>query len=462
MSKAVVSKRISNQLLKKLSSEFNKKTRQAAQRGRPQILQLENLDFINETLESFIERGKGSKAIKKVTVTKEDVKWAQEVAKSYQARFVQKRGFTKVTDTYEYAHIFEVLPEVARDIKNGTSFIITSFSTAATIKRKIIDQILKDKSKALRARVKAKVDRGHGVAGGTAISSLQLAQAASLASKNGIDLAATPGLDKYLKTQFKEAGIELKNLNLIKEVLVDYQTLVTSKGDLRADYIPIITFQDFYANRGIDAKDEKKILEIVRKFFTDAIGADQLINMEGSRSLKDKIEAHVVMPFVDLDKRNKNVRTKTKVKNLNDGGRKKAPSKSISDSAVLISQKKKGPKKTFATKKPRNTQRSMFSIISLINEKLPSTIQKNMKEPALVNRTGRFANSVRIMEITETRQGYPSFGYMYEKDPYQVFEIGKGKAPWATDDRDPRKLIDSSIREIAANLALGRFYTRRI
>ncbi len=104
----------------------------------------------------------------------------------------------------------------------------------------------------------------------------------------------------------------------------------------------------------------------------------------------------------------------------------------------------------------------MFSIISLINEKLPSTIQKNMKEPALVNRTGRFANSVRIMEVTETRQGYPSFGYMYQKDPYQVFEMGRGKAPWATDDRDPRKLIDSSIREIAANLALGRFYTRRI
>jgi hypothetical protein len=85
MSKAVVSKRISNQLLEKLSSEFNKKTRQAAQRGRPQILQLENLDFINETLDSFIERGKGSKSIKKVTVTEEDVKWAQGVAKSYQA-----------------------------------------------------------------------------------------------------------------------------------------------------------------------------------------------------------------------------------------------------------------------------------------------------------------------------------------------------------------------------------------
>ena len=63
MSTATVSKRISNQLLKKLSSEYNKKTRKEAQTGRPQILQLKNLDFINETLDQFIERGKGSKSI---------------------------------------------------------------------------------------------------------------------------------------------------------------------------------------------------------------------------------------------------------------------------------------------------------------------------------------------------------------------------------------------------------------
>jgi hypothetical protein len=100
--------------------------------------------------------------------------------------------------------------------------------------------------------------------------------------------------------------------------------------------------------------------------------------------------------------------------------------------------------------------------MAMINKKLPTTIQKNMTEPALVNRTGRFANSVRIMEVTETRKGFPSFGYSYDKEPYQVFEMGKGRAPWATTDRDPRTLIDSSIREIAAELALGRFYTRRL
>ena len=462
MSKQIVSKRISNQLLKKLSTEFNKKTRKAAQTGRPQILQLKNLNFINETLEAFIDRGKGSKAIKKVKITKQDVTSARGYAKAAQDTFVKRRKFTKVTETYEFKYLLEVLPDVAKDITNGHSFIVTSFYMAGKIKKQIIDDILKDKSEALRTRVKAKVDRGHGVAGGTAISSLQLAQAASLASTKGIDLAATPGLDNYLTTQFNEAGVSLKNLELIKDVLVDYQALVDKKGNLKANYIPIITFQDFYSNRGLDGKDEKQILEIVRKFFVEAIGADDLVNMEGSKTIKEKIEAHIVTPFIELGKKNKNVKTTTKVQGKGSSKKKKAPSKTLSAGALAVTKKKNPAKKTFARKKPKDTQRSMFSVIALINQKLPTTIQKNMREPRLVNRSGRFANSVKIMEITETRQGFPSLGYSYDKEPYQVFEVGNGATPWASTNRDPRTLIDKSIREIAAELALGRFYTRRL
>jgi hypothetical protein len=69
---------------------------------------------------------------------------------------------------------------------------------------------------------------------------------------------------------------------------------------------------------------------------------------------------------------------------------------------------------------------------------------------------------VRLTDVAQTRQGFLSFGYTYDKEPYQVFEMGVGKAPWASNDRDPRKLIDASIREIAMELALGRFYTRRV
>ena len=85
-----------------------------------------------------------------------------------------------------------------------------------------------------------------------------------------------------------------------------------------------------------------------------------------------------------------------------------------------------------------------------------------MGAPRLENRSGRFAESVKVTEITQTRKGYPSVGYTYRRDPYQIFETGTGKEPWADGSRDPRELIDKSIREIATQFAMGRFYTRRI
>jgi hypothetical protein len=100
--------------------------------------------------------------------------------------------------------------------------------------------------------------------------------------------------------------------------------------------------------------------------------------------------------------------------------------------------------------------------MAMINKKLPSTVRKNMGPPGFQNQSGRFANSVKVQDVNMTKQGHPSFGYTYAKNPYQVFEVGEGAAPWATPQRDPRKLIDKSIREVAAELAIGRFYTRRL
>ena len=96
-----------------------------------------------------------------------------------------------------------------------------------------------------------------------------------------------------------------------------------------------------------------------------------------------------------------------------------------------------------------------------LNKKLPSKVRENMQAPALENRTGRFANSVKITDVVQTPKGHPSIGYTYQKDPYEVFEMGS-KGNWATPERDPRKLIDRSIRELATEIMLGRLFTRRV
>jgi len=115
-------------------------------------------------------------------------------------------------------------------------------------------------------------------------------------------------------------------------------------------------------------------------------------------------------------------------------------------------------------KKPqpkRGTASSPLHLIGVLNKELPNTVRKNMRAPALENQSGRFAESVKVTDITTTKKGFPSIGYTYAKNPYQVFEDGSGKPPWADGDRDPRVLIDKSIREIAIQFAIGRFYTRR-
>ena len=106
---------------------------------------------------------------------------------------------------------------------------------------------------------------------------------------------------------------------------------------------------------------------------------------------------------------------------------------------------------------PSNT--SIPQMMGVLNRDLSSVVEKNMIYPRLENRTGRFANSARVTDIMKTPSGFPSIGYTYDKNPYQTFEVGYRQG---SPDRDPRKIIDMSIREIALQFALGRFYTRRV
>jgi len=104
---------------------------------------------------------------------------------------------------------------------------------------------------------------------------------------------------------------------------------------------------------------------------------------------------------------------------------------------------------------------SWSSLIAIINAKLPERVAKNMGAPGLVYRTGRLADSAKVVNVQTTRDGYPSVVFDYERDPYDVFDRTSGASPWNTPARDPRTLVDRSVREIVQEMAIGRFYTRR-
>ena len=111
--------------------------------------------------------------------------------------------------------------------------------------------------------------------------------------------------------------------------------------------------------------------------------------------------------------------------------------------------------------KARASNVSLVNILGIINARLPEKVATNMRSPGLENRTGRFAGSARAVDINVTPQGYPSIGYTYMKNPYQVFETTSGTR-FSSSERDPRTLIGRSIREIALESGITRLFTRRV
>ena len=107
------------------------------------------------------------------------------------------------------------------------------------------------------------------------------------------------------------------------------------------------------------------------------------------------------------------------------------------------------------------SNRNWLQLLPLINAQLTDKVMQNMKTPRLNNRTGRFAQSAKVVNVEQTPKGFPSFVFDYERDPYDVFDRTLGRAPWNTPQRDPRTLVDTSVREIVREMAIGRFFTRR-
>ncbi len=98
---------------------------------------------------------------------------------------------------------------------------------------------------------------------------------------------------------------------------------------------------------------------------------------------------------------------------------------------------------------------SPMHLLAMFNTKLEQNIKDNMEGAALHNRTGRFAESVKVLNIGGHVKGTTgTIQYSYMRDPYGVFE--------RDGMRDPRLLIDNTLREMAAEMALGKFTTQRV
>jgi hypothetical protein len=94
---------------------------------------------------------------------------------------------------------------------------------------------------------------------------------------------------------------------------------------------------------------------------------------------------------------------------------------------------------------------SLGDLIPSLNQSLPAQVRSNMGVLGrLHNRTGRFSESAQILNV----DGGGFLTYTYMKSPYQVFEKDGAK--------DPRNVIELSIRQLAQGIIAEKFNLRRL
>lgn len=99
-----------------------------------------------------------------------------------------------------------------------------------------------------------------------------------------------------------------------------------------------------------------------------------------------------------------------------------------------------------------------ITLQKLLDANLVQTIKQNMgsgnRRDILNLRSGRFAESVQVNSISQSRQGMITAFYTYMRNPYATFsEGGRQQNPRS---RDPKLLISKSIRQLAQQITQQR------
>jgi hypothetical protein len=270
-------------------------------------------------------------------------------------------------------------------------------------------------------------------------------------------------------------GVYKSNTEDLNPILMKVATTVnTAKSDrlkelgFEVDITKVATFDESATlNMKKGSKEEKAFLKEVRMAVNEAMttilgkkGTAEWAAFKSSSSSLEQIPGRVVPRKLG------GLKSKSKLPT-----EEKRSSKTLNSELQLQLQRTvvkstqadniKGEYNRPKTREVRPQEQNWLSLLPIINSKLTPRVIANMRSPSLVNRTGTFAQSAKVTNIETTREGFPSFVFDYERDPYDVFDRTKGRSPWNTPERDPRALVDKSVREIVREMAISRFYTRR-
>lgn len=192
--------------------------------------------------------------------------------------------------------------------------------------------------------------------------------------------------------------------------------------------------------------------------------SDELINTPGSLTIKQGI-AETIKSVIKTGKVPKESVTKIKPKSIRQNHNEVLDlSKVTKDFKNAVGHLKKAIKnssiknKTASVKATKYVGTSLTSLQVLLDANLIQQVKQNMgdgsRRDILNLRSGRFAESVKVERLSQSREGMITAFYSYMKNPYATFSRGgQQERPYT---RDPKLLIAKSIREIASQQVANR------
>jgi len=369
----------------------------------------------------------------------------------------------------------EMRPIFKADSNNKPVYIILNKRWAEEKYKPLIISIVDEHTKnysstALNVSLSS-INIEHGVGEGSAIAVIRaregIVQISKKLEEDKVDKATIDRLlNDILSTEISATVKEKTETITIKKFLkLDVEEIYTVQklDSFNSKYVIRLTAGYEESNKA-DSKVEGKLAEAFREVVLE--------KMYGSKGIYPSIADIEEMVLTSLTVgNNPNIKLKNARKPRKPT---KSEGKKISETdhyeskeevSGLVQNYRKGsikapsaPRRIMAAEQPSSLP---LNIINLLNAKLTQEIRKRMTYPRLVYRTGRFASSAKVTGSTIDNSGNPTLSYTYDKNPYQIFEQGQGKLPWATPARDPRTIIEDSIRSIATGIIAGKFNLRR-
>jgi hypothetical protein len=370
-----------------------------------------------------------------------------------------------------------------RSIKVGEGipavyFSTISFDTITTL----VNNILNLKP----GELAAKYEKGHVVGLNTELLRVTAGRIASIDARGGAGSGAPTGrakeiilaelnnvIEYYKKLDYDSANIQPaadvpvyasvnKTINKTGKTkyLVELQTKAANQGSAAEVKATIGSIRKLFTPGALTDKAMAALIDKLVPSVSDPKFQQDLLNLKSSPSFIDMIAIQVAAAIsgkpIDQNYSHSNVPI----------GKQPVPKVDLTEVrklakaelAKLATLKKKLTVKVAPIRSIEGQFYSLASLQTLINQNLPHVIAANMgsgTDTKVLNyRTGRFATSVQVERMTQSRDGMISAYYNYMKNPYATFSDG-GKQQYPK-TRDPKLLIAQSIKEIAATKVANR------